>query len=168
MGSSWSGGTNGYTIATNRVDVGNGGSAFWAPTSFSSNQEVYVTLSTIDATGAEVDLLLKSQSRTTWANGLIEVWYNAATRVVQVWTYASGQNWVQQGADIPVTLVSGDVFGARATADGQVRIYRNGTLLATRDIRSWPYYTLGGYIGLWYDNAPNSFFDDFGGGNAVP
>ena len=50
---------------------------------------------------------------------------------------------------------------------GQVKVYRNGTLLATRDVTGWPYYAEGGYIGLWFINAGDAVLDDFGGGTAA-
>jgi hypothetical protein len=78
--------------------------------------------------------------------------------------YHAAQDWVQYGADIPVTFANGDQLGARAKPDGTVEIYRNGALLATRSITSWPYYANGGYIGLWFVNAPGALIDDFGGG----
>jgi hypothetical protein len=71
---------------------------------------------------------------------------------------------VQRGADIPVTFVDGDTFGARARPDGTVEVYRNGELLGTRDITAWPHYDDGGYIGLWFAGAYNARLDDFGGG----
>jgi hypothetical protein len=71
---------------------------------------------------------------------------------------------VQYGGNIPVTFVNGDQFGARARPDGTVEIYRNGILLATRSITSWPFYANGGYIGLWWVNAPGALLDNFGGG----
>jgi len=83
---------------------------------------------------------------------------------VKVVTYAVGQGWVQRGADIPVSFANGDVFSARATADGKVMVYRNGVLLATRDVTAWPYYANSGYIGLWTIGASNTLLDDFGGG----
>ena len=67
-----------------------------------------------------------------------------------------------------MTLVNGDVLGARATADGQLQVYRNGALLGTRNIAAWPFASSSGYIGLWVANAPNAFLDGFGGGNATP
>jgi hypothetical protein len=169
LGSNWSGTTGGYAIATNRVDVGNGGDIYWSPTSFGANQEVYITLATIDTSGVEIDLLLKAQSRTSWNAGEIEVLYNPVTHVVQVWTFTTAQNWVQRGANIPVTFANGDVFGARATAAGQVQVYRNGTLLGTRDVTTtpaWPFAASSGYIGLWFDRASASFIDNFGGGTS--
>jgi hypothetical protein len=90
--------------------------------------------------------------------------YDAPNQRVQVWTYEWPAGWVQHGADIPVTFAEGDQFGARAYADGTVEVYKNGTLLATRDITSWSYYDQGGYIGLWFIDAQNVQLDDFGGG----
>ena len=68
-----------------------------------------------------------------------------------------------------VTFVSGDRFGARAKANGMVEVYRNGTLLATRDVTGWPYYANGGYVGLWFIGVNNcTVVDDFGGGTTTP
>ncbi|MBI3241541.1 MAG: CSLREA domain-containing protein [Chloroflexi bacterium] len=167
IGSNWSGNTGSYVIASNRLDPVSGGDIYWNVTQYGANQEAYVTLVNIDPAGQEVDLMLKSQSASGWTSGgagRLEVWYNPATHVVKVVTYTSTQNWVQCGADIPVAFVNGDQFGARALADGRVLVYRNGVLLATRDVTAWPYYTNGGYIGLWTIGASNSLLDDFGGG----
>lgn len=84
---------------------------------------------------------------------------------MKVVTYAVGQGWVQRGADIPVSFANGDVFSARATSDGKVMVYRNGLLLATRDVTGWPYYASTGYIGLWTIGAGGALLDDFGGGS---
>ena len=167
IGSNWSGTTSGYSIASNRLDVGSGDYLFWNTSSFGPNQEAFVTVTNVDPNAGEQDLILKSQSSSGWSSGVIEVWYSASSSIVQVWTYTYSQGWVQRGADIPVTFANGDQFGARATADGQVKVYRNGTLLATRDVTAWPYYANGGYIGLWFINASNAVLDDFGGGTAT-
>ncbi|MEK7326405.1 MAG: hypothetical protein AAB217_14235, partial [Chloroflexota bacterium] len=165
IGGNWSGNTGSYAINTNYLNITSNGYIFWNPTSFGANQEAYVTLSNFYSSGVEHDLLLKSQSSTTYGNGVIEVWYDAAGHRVQVWTYTSVQGWVQRGADIPVTFVNGDRLGARAKADGTVEVYRNGTLLATRDVTGWPYYANGGYIGLWFIGVTSAtVVDDFGGG----
>jgi hypothetical protein len=164
LGANWSGTTGGFSIATNRVDVGTGGDMYWSPASFGTSQEVYVTLSTVDPAAGEIDLLLKSQSKTSWGSGVIEVWYDPVNARVQVWTFSGAQGWVQRGADIPITFANGDRFGARATSSGQVEVYKNGTLIGTCDVSAWTYNANGGYIGLWFLNAGNAFFDDFGGG----
>ncbi|MBL8092741.1 MAG: hypothetical protein JNL73_01140, partial [Anaerolineales bacterium] len=164
VGSNWAGQAGGYSIATNRLDVGSGGDVYWSPTSFGANQEAFVTYTTIDPNGVELDLLLKSQSATSWTSGVLEVWYQPQSGVAQVWTFTTSQGWVQRGADIPVTLVNGDQFGARVRSNGQVEVYRNGVLLGTRDASGWTFASSGGYIGLWFDSASSSVLDNFGGG----
>jgi hypothetical protein len=49
-------------------------------------------------------------------------------------------------------------------ANGQVRVYKNGTLLGTRDVSGWTYAAGSGYVGVWMLNASASRLDDFGGG----
>lgn len=165
VGSSWSGMTNGFSIANNRLDVGSGGDIFWAGRSFGSNQEAFVTLTTIDPNAEEINLLLKSQSQNSWQSGAIFVWYVPAQNQVSVWTYAAAQGWVQRGSTISLTLSNGDRLGARTTDNGQVEIYRNNTLVAARSITGWPHVAGGGYIGMWLVNASNQLLDDFGGGD---
>jgi len=148
--------------------VGSGSDIYWAGGSFGTTQEVFVTLAAINSSSTEIDLLLKAQSDTYYGNGLIEASYNPGSGRVQVWTYTSAQGWVQRGADIPVTFSPGDQFGARATAAGQVEVYRNGNLLGSRDVTAWPDYAAGGYIGLWFISATNTILDDFGGGTSQP
>jgi hypothetical protein len=131
---------------------------------FNANQEAHVTLTTIDAQGAEIGVLLKGQS-TTYTSGVVDVLYVPASKVIQVWTYTPSQSWLQRGADIPVTLLAGDKLGARATDTGSVLVYRNGVLLGTRDITAWPYYRNGGRVGFAVLNAAATVADDFGGGN---
>ena len=144
--------------------VGNG-YILWNPSSFGATQDVCVTLTTIDTGASEIDLLLKSQSSSSWGSGVLEVLYDPANSRVQVWTYTSAQGWVQRGADISVTFANGDQFGARAKSDGQVEVYKNGSLLGSRDVTAWTYYANSGYIGLWLEGASSSMLlDDFGGG----
>jgi hypothetical protein len=97
---------------------------------------------------------------------VLEVLYNPPGNKVQIYTYTSSQDWVQRGTDIPVTFAAGDVFGARAKADGTVEVYKNGTLVGSRDVTAWPYYANGGKIGLWMIFAGGTVLDDFGGGNS--
>ncbi|HQV92959.1 MAG TPA: amidase domain-containing protein [Anaerolineales bacterium] len=167
IGSNWSGNTGKYTVNANQLKVISNASnsdVYWAGGPFGADQEAYFTFSNLSATAKEQNLLLKSQSNTTWGHGVLEVWYDAPNQRAQVWTYEWPAGWIKQGADIPVTFAVGDQFGARALADGTVEVYKNGTLLATRDITSWLYYDQGGYIGLWFSGAQNTRVDDFGGG----
>ena len=136
--------------------------------SFDASHEVHVTFSTIDIAATEIDLLLKSQSSSSYSSGVIEVLYLPTSSKVQVWTYTSAQGWVQRGADISVTFANGDQFGARAKSNGQVEVYKNGSLLGSRDVTGWTYYANNGYIGVWLEGASASMLlDDFGGGTVA-
>jgi hypothetical protein len=162
IGNSWLGLTAGYAIVSNQLDVNNGEDIYWNAT-FGASQEVFATLTNIDLNAGEIDLTLKGQG-TYYTSGLILIYYDAAGHRVQVWTYVPAQSWVQRGADIPLTLLNSDQFGARATASGVVEVYRNGALIATRDVSGWTFNTSGGRIGLWFITASNAVVDDFGGG----
>jgi len=50
------------------------------------------------------------------------VWYDPVNHRVQVWTFTTAQGWVQRGADVPVTFVSGDQFGAAERSAKALRI----------------------------------------------
>jgi WD40 repeat protein len=165
VGSNWADNTNSYTVVSNQLNVGNGGTLYWNAASFGANQEVYVTFKAIAASASEIDLLLKRQGA-GWTDGVIEVFYNPASSTVQVVTYKPAQGWVQRGANISATFAVGDRFGARAKANGTVEVYKNGTLLGSRDVTAWPDYASSGYIGLWNVSANTTVLDDFGGGNS--
>jgi hypothetical protein len=167
IGVNWSGNPSKYSISSNQLLVTSNNSnsdIYWSGQAFGADQEVYVTFANVKTTATEQDLILKSQSNTTWGNGIIEVVYEAPANRVQVWTWEWPQGWVQHGADIPVTFVNGDTFGARALANGSVEVYKNGVLLGTRDVTSWSHYAQGGYVGLWFIGANGARLDDFGGG----
>jgi len=168
IGSNWYGNTAGYNISANQLLVKSKNAnldIYWNTASFGPDQEAYFTFSSLSTTSVDQDLILKSQYVYGWAYGLIDVQYEASANRVVVWTYDHNQSWVQYGADIPVTFVNGDQFGARALSNGTLEVYRNGVLIATRDISAWPYNASGGYIGLWFGNAKDARIDDFGGGN---
>ncbi len=164
IGSNWLGAITRYAINSNQLDLmAYDGTIFWK-TAFGTTQEAFVTLRRVDLVGDEVSLLLKSQNAASPDGGVLKVNYNPSRRIVQVWTFAPGQGWVQRGTDMPIQLQAGDRFGARVRVDGYVDIYRNGGLIGQRDARQWPFYNQGGYIGLRLLNAPNTLMDDFGGG----
>lgn len=169
IGSNWSGYTSVFSISDNQLKANTGGSdtyIFWGNTTFGANQEVYVTISDLNTDYWQLSLMLKSQSNTSYGNGLIEVFYQANSDTLQVWTYdLPTNNWEKHGADVSVVLSAGDQYGARALADGTLEIYKNGSLVATRDVHSWPGSSGEGYIGLWYADASAQKLDDFGGGN---
>jgi hypothetical protein len=167
IGSGWLGRTAGYSIASNQLRVNSSGEQdiYWnSAAAFGTNQEVFVTLATISSGANEIGLILKSQSAGGYNSGLIDVLYIPSQQQVQVWTFQTPQGWIQRGANLPLTLTNGDRFGARARANGQVEVYKNGSLVGTRDVTAWPSYANGGYIGLFIYNGSNTLLDDFGGG----
>jgi hypothetical protein len=168
IGKNWSAETSRYRVASNQLDVRGVGAIFWKANSFGKDQEVFVTLAKVDPFGREINLLLKAQNPSNWGDGVIEVSYSAVDDRVQILTYTFAQDWVQCGANIPVTFVHGDRFGAKAKADGMVEVYRNGALIGSCNVGSWPFATGGGYIGLWFLDASDSVADNFGGGTITP
>jgi hypothetical protein len=166
IGGSWGDQTSGFAIASYTLAPAGAGSYSieWGGAVFGSDQEVHVTLASVDPAGTEHNLMLKTQGP-TWDTGHIEVTYNAAGATVQVLTYAPGDGWVTAGTIPGVTFAAGDRFGARAFGDGTVEVYRNATRLGTASVSAWPFAALGGRIGLSCWNAAAARFDDFGGGD---
>lgn len=169
LGKNWSGNKSKYRIFNNQLFVrsNDANSDIYWREAFGADQEAFVTFTNVSERATEQNLLLKAQSNKTWGDGVIEVLYDARGHAVQVWTWEWPKGWVKYGDDIPVTFTDGDTFSARALANGFVEVYRNGTLLGSRDITSWSYYDKGGYIGLWFIGARGAALDDFGGGTLL-
>ena len=165
LGGDWSGNTGAFAVADDQLDVNSNGAILWKQMAFGVEQEVFIRLAYLDPNAGSVSLLLKSQSSTSANSGVIRVLFNRSAQLVQVWTYAGAQGWVQRGGDLAAPLSTGDQFGARVDSAGQIWVYRNGQLLGTRSIGTWPHGSMGGFIGLWLANASSSFLDDFGGGS---
>ncbi len=168
LGRNWIGATqlDQYRIAGNRVDVEQGGIVLWR-TSFGMDQEAFVTLTAIDPNSPHHTLLLKG--RGTNANqGAILVSYDAVNRQIVVEALQPGQGWRTVRVFTNVTLSNGDVLGARALADGSIRVYVNFFLIGTADTTTVVgnlYVNRDGRIGLFYHRANNALLDDFGGGS---
>jgi hypothetical protein len=164
----------------NQVQVRGTGNTSWLPTVFSPDQEAYFTFTKISTVATEQALLLKFNGTSPSANGaaLIEVAYNAINNTVVVRTKSPGQNLnsAVTRAAFHATFAAGDQLGARARADGTVRVYNNGALIGqmtipTTGAGAWPQGTGGGRIGVRFSgptNANDARFDDFGGGNVDP
>lgn len=169
LSSNWLGYKSAYRVLGNHVDVRRNGPIYWKD-AFSVDQEVAVTLTKVDPAGLEQNLLLKVQGQygPNWGEGAIEVLYNARTGTVAVWTFRLDTlEWFEYPA-IPVTFADGDQFGAQALSTGDVVIYKNGMEVGrvTLNPADQAFFNpRGGYIGLWFIDARNAFFDDFGGGD---
>ena len=55
IGAAWDGATSGYAISSNQWVVNTGEDIYWAAASYGSEQEAYVTVSSIAASAAEID-----------------------------------------------------------------------------------------------------------------
>lgn len=166
LGKNWTGATSTYRILSNQVQpFTTAGAIFWnkAPRTFGADQVACVKLTTIDPQGKHHTLILKAQATNNYARGMILVSYDAVNQQVVVESIQPGQNWTTH-LTIPVALANGDVLGARALADGSVRVYRNGVLIGATSTTSF-FANRGGRIGVWYHQTANAKFDDFGGGN---
>ncbi len=169
IGSNWTGYTSAFSISSNRLLANTGGGdtqIYWGNSTFNASQEAYVTIAQVNSDAWELSLMLKSQSNLSYGNGAIEVFYAASTDTLQIWTYDLTNGWVQYGADVTsLVLAAGDQLGTRVLSNGTLEVYRNGSLLATRDLGAWALVDDPGYIGLWFANASGHLLDDFGGGS---
>jgi hypothetical protein len=164
IGGSWVDQKSSFSISSNRLAfVGTTAYIEWGATTFGPNQEAFVTLSAITATASELNLMLKTQGA-TWNTGHIEVNYKPTLSAVFVRTFTAPGTWATPGS-VAVSFAAGDRLGARASADGIVQVFKNGTLVGSVSVAAWAHATKGGRIGLSYDVPGTSRFDDFGGGN---
>jgi uncharacterized repeat protein (TIGR01451 family) len=146
---------------------------------YGPNQEAYFTFTDVSTAASEQDLLLKITGLAGTSIGsntaMIEAWYDRANSQVRIETLAPGQGWVSHAPVTGVTFAAGDRFGARATQDGMVYVYKNSTLMGSVNVTSgptpWPAALAvgGGRIGVWFIGTGNTAaqdarFDDFGGG----
>lgn len=178
LDSMWAGstGANNFVIQSNQVQSkANSGAVWWNPTSFSAQQEAFLTFTKL---GKSANSTLRWQGLLLKLNGgdpeganasVINVRY-ASNQGIQVRTKAPGQGWVLQAQWNSVTFKNGDRLGAQAQADGTVIVYQNnvsiGLVNVTGGPQPWPAANAaaGGQIGVQY-NFNGGKFDDFGGGD---
>ena len=173
IGNKWGGltATAFYKIVSNGLDVQTGGPIYWKPTAFGMNQGAFITLSTIDTGSKEQGLLLKVQTSSVPQAGAIAVVYDAVKKAVRVETLRVNTRTWTQYANQAVTFSNGDRLAANALADGTIKIYKNGLLVATMTLNAADkafFNPKGGAIGVWTLKASNALLDDFGGGNIAP
>jgi hypothetical protein len=174
-GSNWSIPCTGASIAS-KVAVSGAGSipTTWIGNVFGPSQEAYFKFTRV-ARVADQSLLLKYSGSASDPN-MIQVTYNATVSPasVSVWTRTAGAAtpWIKW-ATFPMTFSANDIFGARAMADGSVRVYKNGVqyglVYLNAGSNPWPNALIqnGGKIGFWFlgtSSSRDARFDDFGGG----
>jgi hypothetical protein len=172
LGGNWQGlsGTSFYKIASDKLDVQLGGPLVWK-SALGASQEAFVTLSTIDPKSPSTGLVLKVQDSSRAEAGAILAVYDAKAKAVRVSAIRLGAKSWTLYPNQAASFANGDVLGARALPNGDMQIYQNGTLIATITLNSADkafFNAKGGKIGLWTLAAPKAYFDDFGGGTAMP
>lgn len=146
------------------MTVEKGGLAWWRPTVFGSDQEVYLRLTNINPAGQHHPLTLKVNGK-QGQNGAILV-----NQQVVVEALVRGQGFLTV-ATFPAVLQPGDTLGARAYVDGTVEVFvrcESTGLADTRPVAGNRYVGTGGRIGVWFLDTAGATFDDFGGGNLTP
>ncbi len=165
LGANWADQTTQFTITSNALAPLPGDHFIeWSAASFGPNQEAFVTIAA-SSSSTEQNLMLKTQGA-TWSTGHVEVSYSAPNSRVNVNTLTLPSTWNNWGQINGVSFAVGDQFGARATSDGTVRVYKNGVQMGAVSVSGWPYASMGGRIGLSCANAASARYDDFGGGTA--
>jgi hypothetical protein len=96
--------------------------------------------------------------------GIIEVLYSPKERNLQLWTYTLTGGWVRNSTSYGINFNNGDRLGVRAYANGTIVVWHNSKPIGMWTITNWPYYKLGGFVGIYNHSAANGVMDDFGAG----
>lgn len=96
-----------------------------------SGQTAYVMIAKESAGEIVLD---RSHSHRTLKDGDLRVLFDMAGQRIQILKYDSQKGWAQVNKDISVRFNVGDRFRLFLRADGTLEIYRNGKLLAKRDV----------------------------------
>ena len=141
-----------------------------AASTYGGAQEAYVTITDVSTTANRQGVVLKYN-----ATSSISVYRQNATTVA-VQTFDTTNGLVVQ-TTFAAAIGNSDVLGARALADGTVRVYENGALLGSVNVTTTPTpWTTnpanGGRIGLTFNGTTNTaagdaHVDNFSGGNYV-
>lgn len=168
IGGAWVGDVTGLQIVSGQLtQISLTSSAVLGTPILGADQEAWIDLAQVTPTAPEHNLMLKLQG-TVWSDGHIEVRYDGQAGNITVSTYAPSQGWVLRGGPFPATLQNGDVFGARALANGIVVVFRNGVSVGSCNVNGWPFTSLGGRVGLTLTSASATRIEAFGGGAYNP
>ena len=163
LGPNWAGTTGGYKITNGEVDVGYGGAIYWTDP-FGDAQEAAVTLTNIHKSGQH-SIFLKG-NRDHLKLSAIAVMYNSKAKRILVRALEFGKLPKTVGR-FSVTLRNGDRLGAKALANGSVRVTVNGVQIGSANAGSF-FANRGGHIGVINLLTNTARWDDFGGGNIAP
>lgn len=168
LGGAWVGDATGLQIVAGQLtQISLTSSAVLNSPVLGGDQEAWIDLAQVTPSAPEHNLMLKVQGL-TWDTGHIEVRYDGQAGNVKVTTYSPTQGWVQRGGPFPTTLQNGDVFGARALANGLVLVFRNGVAIGSCSVSGWTFAAQGGRVGLTLTSASATRIESYGGGNYNP
>jgi hypothetical protein len=176
LGSNWDGDTGNLTtfrVRTNTASVRATGIAWWrVGPEFGANQEAFFTLTKLSSAASQQGLLLKGKSLgSTTKSSYIKVVLTPGNHV-QIWTKRANHSAVLQ-LTFSAVFVANDKLGVRTGSDGTVTVYKNGTVIGSRNVTSgtnaWPASLAGagGRIGVTFTGTTSgndAHLDDFGGG----
>jgi hypothetical protein len=141
---------------------------------FGSSQEAYVVFATMGSGEDYETTLYLKYYQDPWTTTYLHVTYNNLQGTVTVGTvynyYYDDSLYLTHGDPIPVTFEPGDQFGARASSNGLMEVYKNGEKIGERSITDSPIYGGGGQIGIGMVYNPDSppyigaSIESFGGG----
>jgi uncharacterized protein len=176
LGSRWDLVTpNSYRVLNNQAVSLLSTPALWrgsnASTSiYGADQEAAMTLTNPD--GLYNSLLLKVQPGASGGvnsysivNGYLAVAYDSIHEAIYVQSFTRTEG-LRHLATFEIALQPGDMLGARALADGSVRVYVNCEQIGV--VQAPAFAGKGGRVGVFFVAAFGARFDDFRGGNVVP
>ena len=172
LSGNWSGFTWEYNRASGILDPNNSAyaSIFWNASSFSINQEAYITFPTAPTGAAGFGLAihcLDAGFGSEYSDGAILAEYNASL-VGGVAITASGGTGGGAMGSVTVSFANGDQFGLAYTqSDSRVYIYKNGSSVGSVDLSGWSLRNSTGYIGIRVAAPGAATGEDFGGGSTV-
>ncbi|RPI88032.1 MAG: hypothetical protein EHM41_02845 [Chloroflexi bacterium] len=163
-----------FEVAGGSVVPVTSGHMLWKNAEFGASQEAYFTFKQICQVSERQGLILKAtglEADGSIGNGtsLLAVSYLAANETINVEMLSPGKVWSTLAVIRNVSLVSGDILGARASEVGILDVYQNNILLSSIDLDpSLEMNQNGGKIGVLFEgtftSADQAGFDLFGGG----
>jgi hypothetical protein len=175
VGSNWSSpiwtGDGSFTVISNTFGATSGTniSMYWNATSFSADQEAYVTVTTPPANDAAnvVSVYCRLANQNTSAPSYYAATLRklSGTDTVTIERVVSG-TIVAIGSAITTEFAAGDGLGITCVGSVIASWKRSGGNWILLDARNDGTITAGGYIGI--ESRQVARLDDFGGGNYVP
>jgi glucose/arabinose dehydrogenase len=163
-GSDWSVGIPDVSIGDSTLVALDGASvaSIWTDWDFGPDQEAFVTLNALPASGGRVGVRLKAPLPDT--PGGVDVTYHPGGVEVAL-VDDSGIHY--RLGSVRANFIPGDVLGARFYRDGELQVYQNRAYLGSVRLTNWHGSSQRGYVGLVLDGAAGAKLDDFGGGDIV-